>query len=667
MDESADICEGPVQVITVSPDGDKFTLHEKRLEFVLRQVPQDMKVASISVVGTFRTGKSFLLDLMLRYLRYYDENPGAIEGALTSGSWLGSPDEPLEGNENLGKAPEYSRIPESSKSAVEAHRHNQEAADGVSDAQPPAPASAPAQRVPASEKRSGFKWRSGRERMTTGIWLWSRPYIRTLPARDGAPSEKVAVILMDTQGMFDSETTQMLTACIFGLSTLISSYVVYNLPNRIQEDYLQNLALFSEYGRRVLEEQERSKRENEAAAQAEDEASGDDATQQKRTHVRDIAGDIRSINGNSSRRSTRSGTATRGSVSHPPFQRIELLVRDADIEADMDDRDALREEMESYLSTVLSKTHHEDLKTVRDHIRTCFEEIGCFLLPHPGLEVREKGYDGSTRVLRPSFLKGLNLFMHTVFCEHLVPKRIHGRDVTASQLKHYITAYAGLFQDRAIFPEARVLLEATADANNRSALDVAFDRFCAEMEVWWRRGYAKDVEVCRHADLCEQAAVGLFDGMANFGPEASIATYRSQLRERITARRKEYLDRNKERDPWRNLEIIIFSLAVALVAWVLQKLVDFFCWADVCRTGSQALGFLYGFILMTLLVILAVTGRGAFTRIKAIAEAVHAVASTTAAVTAAIPDTSASSAPRGDAPADAGRSGLRHRKTRRDD
>lgn len=52
--------------------------------------------------------------------------------------------------------------------------------------------------------------------------------------------------------MFDNETSMNLTACIFGLSTLLSSYQIYNVQNRIQEDNLQHLALFSEYGRIAL-------------------------------------------------------------------------------------------------------------------------------------------------------------------------------------------------------------------------------------------------------------------------------------------------------------------------------------------------------------------------------------------------------------------------------
>lgn len=58
---------------------------------------------------------------------------------------------------------------------------------------------------------------------TSGIWMWSEPFIRTTKASGG---EKLAILLMDTQGMFDNETTMTLTAQIFGLSTLVSSFQV---------------------------------------------------------------------------------------------------------------------------------------------------------------------------------------------------------------------------------------------------------------------------------------------------------------------------------------------------------------------------------------------------------------------------------------------------------
>jgi atlastin len=69
---------------------------------------------------------------------------------------------------------------------------------------------------------SSFAWRGGYERMTTGIWMWSEPFI----VHSSEFNEDIAVLLMDTQGMFDNQTSMTLTAQIFGLSTLISSFQV---------------------------------------------------------------------------------------------------------------------------------------------------------------------------------------------------------------------------------------------------------------------------------------------------------------------------------------------------------------------------------------------------------------------------------------------------------
>ena len=76
-------------------------------------------------------------------------------------------------------------------------------------------------------KQMSFSWRGGVERQTTGVWMWSEPFLRRLPGQE----RDVAVLLMDTQGMFDNETTMTLTAQIFGLSTLVSSYQVRLTPD----------------------------------------------------------------------------------------------------------------------------------------------------------------------------------------------------------------------------------------------------------------------------------------------------------------------------------------------------------------------------------------------------------------------------------------------------
>ncbi|KPJ17047.1 Atlastin [Papilio machaon] len=89
---------------------------------------------------------------------------------------------------------------------------------------------------PEDEPLQGFGWRGGSERHTTGLLLWSQPFKATLEN-----GEKVAIFLMDTQGTFDSESTVRDNATVFALSTMISSVLIYNLSQNIEEDELQHL------------------------------------------------------------------------------------------------------------------------------------------------------------------------------------------------------------------------------------------------------------------------------------------------------------------------------------------------------------------------------------------------------------------------------------------
>lgn len=87
----------------------------------------------------------------------------------------------------------------------------------------------------------GFSWRGGSERDTTGILMWSEVFKATL--NNG---EKIAIVLLDTQGTFDSESTVKDCATVFALSTMLSSIQIYNLSQNIQEDDLQHLQVIFE-------------------------------------------------------------------------------------------------------------------------------------------------------------------------------------------------------------------------------------------------------------------------------------------------------------------------------------------------------------------------------------------------------------------------------------
>ena len=321
----------PLQIISIDNEKNQFQLNEKLFQSVLEKVPNNMKVAIVSVVGAFRTGKSFLLDFFLRYLRLPQDNAGEVawEQMFVSG-------EKLEGNVNA------SLKPKNTNSATTEDNTNAAADHG--------------------DSQGGFSWRAGRDTNTTGIWIWSEPFVRKI-----STGETVAVLLVDTQGMFDQSLSQLLTTSIFGLSTLLSSYQVYNVKNQIQEDQLQHLSLFAEYGRVALQQDQ-----NEGN-------STEDSSNSNTTGTDN--GDDRS--------------------APPPFQTLQFLVRDwnefEDLEPeDLNDMKGLEKSMTDYLQGVLATTEssNDDLVSVRKHITDCFETVDAFLLPHPGFEVVKKNYDG---------------------------------------------------------------------------------------------------------------------------------------------------------------------------------------------------------------------------------------------------------------------------------
>jgi atlastin len=54
---------------------------------------------------------------------------------------------------------------------------------------------------------------------------------------------------MDTQGVFDNQTTTKESAIVFALSTPLSSFIIYNLKEKFSEVVLQFLHYFAGYAK----------------------------------------------------------------------------------------------------------------------------------------------------------------------------------------------------------------------------------------------------------------------------------------------------------------------------------------------------------------------------------------------------------------------------------
>jgi atlastin len=86
-----------------------------------------------------------------------------------------------------------------------------------------------------NEPLTGFSWKSGTKRDTTGILMWNDVFLH-----DSA-NGKYAIVLMDTQGLFDHKTPTEVNARIFSMSLLVSSLQIFNLKERVREDQLEYL------------------------------------------------------------------------------------------------------------------------------------------------------------------------------------------------------------------------------------------------------------------------------------------------------------------------------------------------------------------------------------------------------------------------------------------
>lgn len=584
----------PVQIVA-STDEDlgsapRFDLRAKALEEILSKVPKDMLVSVVSVVGAFRTGKSFLLTLFLRYLRHSSQtrsgsgSAGGRDVDFDVENWLYAEGEKIaEGNNNQsGDCSEEETSSENAK------------------------------RSPTE----GFAWRGGQDRMTTGIWMWSEPFIHYSPVAD----TEVAVLLMDTQGMFDNETTMNLTAQIFGISTLVSSFQIYNVQNSIGEDKLMHLALFSEYGRIALQPSPSSSSTSRAETldkHGEDDGSGDDDAAD--TGVwRDRKGELSDEEDTKEKERPFHFEAEMTSSILKPFQSLLFLVRDwpnfddkqeevlvstkwESTDRRLEIEEKFLDEMRSYFRSVIGIRGQSDLQSTRDQIARCFESVSAFLLPHPGTSVTKKNFNGSLSVLDPVFTRLIGLLARTIFEECLEPKRIHTRDITAPELLAYFQVYTELFKnDSKNFPPAMTMLDATADANNRNAYDLAFTKYkeCLDAELVDKAGYLSQSDLRELHEDAVQNAWRLFKSIANMGSRKAIEKLGLKLNDDIQREYRRAAETNDLRNPYRAFEYYIFPILIGVASWVSSVIIHYSCTTETCNSIKGVLGNVYGYLFV---------------------------------------------------------------------
>lgn len=482
------------QIVSIGTQDDSyaFTFHEDEMNAILSKVPPGWKVCVVSVVGAFRTGKSFLLSWFLRYLEEHCVQRKAKRSSSTTSELSDTSD-----NNNEDKK-WFERV------------------------------------QTLNQHEGSFDWRGGKERNTTGMWMWSDPYFLKRSSGD-----EVAILLVDTQGMFDHETTVGLTAAIFGLSTLLSSYQIYNVDKRIQEDNLQQLALFSEYGRMAFEAEEKAAAMGVVSKEDNEDDKKEDTKETTPPPNKKLPG-------------------------KQPFQKIEFLVRDwqnFDTE-DEEDVAAMEVEMAVYLEHVTAERAASDLKETRDQINACFEDVSCFMMTHPGFAVIKNKYEGDVSKIEPLFMRLLDRYCQRVFdtigiddtnAPRLSPKTVRGRELSAVELGTYIKSYANMFEEiGAHFPKAETMLEATSKANNANAINASVEAYSDIMTAvagpQASDYHRPDDLMTKHQEAYDKAMLE-FDEMANFGSRKAIIDAKEKVVQKIAKDYEVFVSLNDGRNP----------------------------------------------------------------------------------------------------------------------
>ena len=187
---------------------------------------------------------------------------------------------------------------------------------------------------------------------------------------------------------------------IFALSTLVSSLQIFNLQNNIQEDDLQHLQLFTEFGKLAFHE-----------------------------------------------------------TGKKPFQKLLFLVRDWSFIKDYAfGKNGGQQFLEKKLK--VSTEQASELKSIRENINSCFEKIECYLMPHLGLDaVENELFSGQLEDIRPVFREQLlDLVPHLLHPDQLVVKKINGEKVTGRTLFNYFHNYVQVFNSDTM-PTSKTLHE----------------------------------------------------------------------------------------------------------------------------------------------------------------------------------------------------------------
>ena len=92
--------------------------------------------------------------------------------------------------------------------------------------------------------QNGFSVSPGMKPNTKGILFWDEPFV--IRGKDG---REMCLLIMDTQGLWDYDTPNEFNVCVFGLSAILSSLLIFNSKGFLNTEQLKSFSSLSEFSR----------------------------------------------------------------------------------------------------------------------------------------------------------------------------------------------------------------------------------------------------------------------------------------------------------------------------------------------------------------------------------------------------------------------------------
>lgn len=494
----------PLQLVCLDMDAGKVIINEDalgRLEKNLR-LKGAKKVAVISVMGAFRTGKSFLLDLFLRFLRYEEQCASA-------------------GMDPVGPA----TVPRGSGEDFPLPAWLTSAGNKIEGA--------------SEDHIDGFRFRGGMDACTEGIWVWSEPFLRKI---DG---QSVALLLMDTQGAWDSNMTKEQSATIFGLTAVLSSKQIYNIDMQIQEDKVENLAYFMRFAQAAL---------------------------------RQTADEL-----------ARSGQAMDEDTVARPFQSLDFLVRNWRHFRENWTTEECEQQMVEHLG------RHLDPKKVRENstaeaLQSMFKRINCFCLPHPGLAIERETWTGDVADISNDFVRFVDTYTRQVFQSGLKVKSILGSDLSTITFPLVLKDFVNAFHDAA--PVAMTFTQAMTNCTVLLAKEKAMKSYQQMMDQEVDKA-PRGIEPDKFDELNRSVTTKIkdeYERITIFGGQDTRSDTWQAIEENLSVLHKRYLEDNSRR-----LEKALVAFAnialLGITLFALDRISDWVCdwWSQTCCDMSKVM------------------------------------------------------------------------------